>query len=156
MPKIVDFPILPHLKKYIYTFYRLDKSEPVPVNMRSSIGIAMKHILREKKKVNKKDIDRYSERVSFDLCDRLGRFQLKYSLVIQFNIEYDRVFKENLRQWVMAQFENGVNNRVAVMNFLKYYNIKEDEYSYESAYRDWLRFKRKEYDRKLTGETVIK
>lgn len=149
MPKEVDFPILPHLKKYIYQFYKIDKNMPVRVTVRSSLGIAMKHVLRERKKVNRKVLDRYTERITFSLSDSFANLELRSSFIIQFNVEYDRVFKENMRTWIMAQYDSGINNRLSIMNFLKFYNIKESEYSYDSAQRDWTRFKNQEYEREI-------
>lgn len=146
MSKEIEFPILPHLKKYIYKFYRLEVSTPVKVTMHSSLGIAMKHVLREKKKANKKDLDRYAERMLFILPSDMCTLEIRSSFVVNFNVHYDRIFKEQMRQWVQAQWEAGINNRVALQNFLAYYNIKDHEYSYDNAQRDWLRFKNKEYD----------
>lgn len=144
-PNLVTVSILPHLKKFIYKFYDLPKDQPVKVEMTSSMGIAMKFALRDKKKLHRNYSDKLNEEsIQFELCHRLKKLSLSPALIKSFNQHYHRIFKEQMRLWVMAQWEVGINNRQAIMSFLKYFNIKENEYSYESAQRDWLRFKNKE------------
>ncbi len=136
----------PHLKKFIYKFYDIHKDEPVRITMRSSMGIAMKHALKEKKKVHPKEIERMRAHMNVVISShRLADMELRLSILHNWNLEYDRIFKEHLCTWVKAQFNAGINNRQGILNFLAEYNIKESEYSYDNAQRHWLRFKNKEY-----------
>lgn len=146
MSKEVDLSILPHLKKFIYKFYDLPEGLPVEVNLKNGMGIAMKHVLREKKKLHKSYNERLSDSITFVISSDLAHLSLTPAFLLNFNLHFDRIFKEHLRQWVIAQWELGISNRQAIKNFLNCYKIKESEYSYDNAQRDWLRFKNKEYD----------
>ena len=140
MTKIVDFPIYPHLKKFILKFYDLREGEVVQVGMNNSIGIAMKHVIREKKPLQR-DIEKMTDRIQFELCTDIAHCEIRYSYIIAFNKSYNKVFKDHLILWIKAQAKAGINARQSVINFLKEYELDENEYSYDSAYRHWTRFK---------------
>lgn len=142
MKKVVDFPIYPHLKKFIINFYNYQKLDVIPVGMNSSIGIAMKHVIREKKPLQR-EIEKMTERIRFELCDEISNFEIRNSYVIAFNKAYNKMFKDQMMIWVNAQWKAGINNRQSIINFLQEFNIKESEYSYDSAYRHLTRVKEK-------------
>lgn len=139
--KEVSFPIYPHLKKFIYQFYSIPKDQMVRVTMRTSMGIAMKHLLREKKKANLKEVERYTDRLCLLLVGEFEDLECRPSFIANFNIHYDRIFKEKLCIWVIAQHEVAIPASRSIKNFLEHFNIKESEYSYETAQRHWLRFR---------------
>lgn len=144
--RLIDFPIFPHLKKFIYSFYDYPTSEPIEINMRMSLGIAMKHVLREKKKANLKNLERYEERIQLLIGGEFLDLELRPAYIVNFNMHYDRMFKEFMYTWIKAQELSGINNRQSIQAFLQRFNIKENEYSYDAAQRQWLRFKNKEYE----------
>ena len=143
--KSFTIPILPHLKKFILKFHRTN--EPLKVEATNSVGIVLQRVVTNKKKVNPKDIDRYTDRLRVDLNKVISNWECRPSYLIMFNVEYDRFFKECLFTWVLSQENMGINNSQAIKNFLEYYNIREDEYSWNTAFRAWTRWKNGEYSR---------
>jgi hypothetical protein len=146
MSREIEIPILPHLKKFINKFYQFN-GEPFEVTLDNPIGIAMKHVLKDRKKVDLKLVERCTTTARFQLASDFTKYELRMSFICQFNREFDRIFKNMMYLWIMAQFEVGINNRVAVKNFLRQFEISDNEYSYESAYRAWSRYKKDEYRR---------
>lgn len=145
--KTVEIAIFPHLKKFILKHYKIEPGEPVYVSMHNTLGITMKHVLKEKVKISNRHQNRLTEKITLELCKSLSGRELRRSYLLQFNIEYDRVFKDFYRVWVTGMTTEKVPESEAIKRFLEYYNIKETEYSYLSAQRDWSRFKNKEYER---------
>ncbi|GHE64852.1 hypothetical protein [Roseivirga thermotolerans] len=136
--KEVEIKLLPHLKKFIPKFYK--QSEPIKVDFNTSLGTAFHSVLR--KKFNyKKDRERYTSSLRFLLNQDLSKLSLEHQFLVQFNVEYDRIFKENLYSWVLGQSYLCTSDSQAVRNFLNYYNITEDDLKFESARTMYLRYK---------------
>lgn len=141
----VEIKVLPHLKKFILKFYK--QQQPVKVDFNTSMGMAFDSILR-KKAVYRKDRDRYTASLRFLLNDDLSKLSLQHSFLIQFNVVYDRIFKEQLYSWVMGQAYLAASDSQAVRNFLAYYSISESELSFDTARTIYLRYKTDYFERK--------
>lgn len=143
--KEVEIKLLPHLKKFILKFYK--QSEPVRVDFDMSIASVFDSVLR-RKNIYRKDRDRYTAPLRFLLNKRLSELSLEHKYLVQFNVEFDRIFKDNLNQWVLAQANVGVSDSQAVRDFLDYYNIREDELSFDTARSMHRRYKTDYFRRK--------
>ncbi|MCO6367837.1 hypothetical protein GBO34_00730 [Roseivirga pacifica] len=139
--KEVEIKVLPHLKKFIPKFFK--QQEPVKVDFNTSMGTAFNSVLRKKSNY-RKDRDRYTSSMRFLLNDDLSKLSLQHQYLVQFNVEFDRIFKESMYSWVLAQSNLCASDSQAVRNFLEYYNINEGELSFDSAYTMYNRYK-KEY-----------
>jgi len=56
---------------------------------------------------------------------------------------------------MIAQYEAGIPSYQGIKNFLDHYGILEEEYSYDTGYRAWLRFKNDEHDRLKKKKVAI-
>lgn len=136
--KEVQISVLPHLRKFILKFHK--QQEPVKVDFNSSLGVAFNSVLR-KKNSYRKDRERYTSKLRFLLNDDLSKLSLHWAYLHQFNVEYDRIFKEQLYMWVMAQASLMVSDSEAIRNFLAYYDISEGDLSFDSARTMYNRYK---------------
>lgn len=56
-------------------------------------------------------------------------------------------FREKLNIYVLGQSRAGVPSRAAIRDFLEEYDILDEEIKLDSCYKDWSRFKAKNYQR---------
>ncbi len=147
-------PIAPYLKKFLLNRYRLQ--EPVKIVENSPLGICiMKAILdqRSSRFKNKSTFEDYTDRLriilSSDMIDRANHTER----IIIFNIDFATLFRESLITWFEAKKSAGSTTTDAVKSFLNFYKIEEEEYSYDAAVRNCIRFQ----DRKqITGSEIRK
>lgn len=136
--------IKPHLKKFLLKYF--NHPEPIPilsnnVHAKVFIAVAMVHPDVTQNFKNKE----YSESLSFKLNYDLIRYRPKPTQLHKVNIYFDKLFKEIMYQWaISAQCSDNFASG-GIRNFLKYYNIREDEYSWDVAWRAWQRYKNQEY-----------
>lgn len=56
-------------------------------------------------------------------------------------------FREKMKAYVLGQSRAGVPARSAIRDFLEEYDILDEEIKLDSCYKDWSRFKAKNYRR---------
>ncbi len=144
MGKVINIPIAPHLKKIIINLHQ-DK-EPLKAEIDNQLGAVINQVITDRMK-SRISPDSYSEVLQVDLCADLGRRSPRIAKLILINHFYSKYFKFLMMNWVQAQYAAGIPAYQAVKNFLEFYNIQEEEYSYETGYRAWLRYKNQEYSR---------
>lgn len=154
MNRVVRVPIAPHLKKFILKQYKYE--EPVPVQLKTLLGQQVYSLLRDKTR-QKTNYDKYTEELQLELSDMLSDFEYRLSKVVLLNVYFEKIFKSTMYTWILAQDMEGRPPYHGVRSFLKFYNITEEEYSSESAYRAWLRYKNNEYKkhRESRNKTAI-
>lgn len=140
--KEVIFPILPHLKKFIIKFYKLEKA-PYYIDLHSPVGLVISNVLRSKQltcRLSAKDKEKYTAHFHCILSKRMSELEIRTSYLIRFNMEFKQIFRDQLCNWVMAQSQVNIPYYKSVELFLVYYDIKESEYSYDAALRMWNRY----------------
>lgn len=145
--RIVTIRTYPHIKKFIEKFYRTDEEGTVRIDSHTMAGVLIGITLDNKHKIAATKVERMSVEMSLSLNTKNSRKSLTNPVLLQFNIEFDKLFKEQLYNWVIAQSKVGVPVSDAIRNFMKEYKIYEGEYSYDNAYRAWIRYKNDEYNR---------
>lgn len=69
------------------------------------------------------------------------------SQLVQINSLLDEMFQEGLILWIFAQGYAGVNPHNSCKSFLSFFNIDENEYTYDAAHKAWLRYRSSKKDR---------
>jgi len=142
MGKIVHIPVLPHVKKIILNHYKF--TEPVKADLSNVIGLQLYALVKEKSR-RRNGHNSYRDILKVDLCHEIEKREIRMGSLILINHYFDKHFKYLMFNWIQAQYEAGISAYQAVKNFLNFYQIDENEYSYESGYRAWLRYKNDEY-----------
>ncbi len=136
--------IKPHLKKFLLKYF--NTSEPIPIlsnNVHAKVFIAVAVVHPDAyQKFTKEE---YNESIKFKLNYDLGRARPKPRELQKMNIYFDKLFKEMLYQWALSSLCAGDFASTGIRNFLSYYNISEDEYSWSVAHRAWQRYHKREY-----------
>lgn len=142
MGKVISIPIAPHLKKVILSLHQ--EKEPLKAELNNQLGALINQVNKDRMK-SKIPPDTYSDMLQVNLCVELGRRSPRIAKLILINHFYQKYFKYLMINWVQAQYRAGIPAYQAVKNFLEFYGIQEEEYSYETGYRAWLRYKNREY-----------
>jgi hypothetical protein len=140
--KSFKIEIFPHLKKFIQKNYHHDTSQPIYVDEHSTFGKLITLALRDSR--SWKEFDSYHEERKMDTITIVLTLQQSYLSARQYrlrrlNIDLDKLFKENLVQWIRSQMALGSNASAACRSFLAFYDLSESEFSQENAYKVWQR-----------------
>lgn len=146
-------PLLPHLKKFIMGQLYKGLSEPIKVEEDSPLGRSIMSILIDGRAVTtsaaKHFKDReYSATFRITLSAAMAERSPRVSKLARLNLEFNEIFLQALYVWVKAENRNGVSAYVAVENFLLEYDIEENEYTKDAAYKAWQRYKSAGYKKK--------
>lgn len=135
--------VFPHLKKFIAKTYgagviRTDES--------TVLGRLVTAALRDnriRKDFNHLDWHmKTTAQITIQLTTEQAGLSPRTSKLGRLNLDMDRVFKESLSGWILAQKEAGVMAYTACKSFLQFYGIDDSEYSLDAAYKYWQRAKR--------------
>jgi hypothetical protein len=145
---VVVIPIKPYLKSFIYKLYRQKPDHPIKVEEddASELGHHLYNVIIDKR-VLSKGHDVFSDSLQVILPKRMKERSPRLNKLVRINLVYDKTFKRSLYLWVEAQCSMGIPAYRSVERFLRHFNISEAEYSKESAYRAFQRYKNKEYHR---------
>ena len=144
MSKIVKIPFLPHIKKFILVHYKVEEPLPVPAKLNNLLGKIINAVLIGEKEVQKAN-DRCTTHLTMEFGKRLAERELRISKLMLLNRYFDKMFKDHMVQWILAQTDLGITEMEAIRRFLNFYKITEDEYSLLIAHRQWMRHKNGEY-----------
>ena len=137
---VVRIPVKPHLKKFIIKRYR--QKEPLNITERSLLGRNIMKVLQETRKHKFENVlYQYTERLQVVLTADMRERSPRLARLVYVNNEIEKEFKEALFIWIEAQMEMACHAKEACQNFLDYYGIDDQEYSYDAAYKAWQRFK---------------
>jgi hypothetical protein len=138
--------VKPHLKKFLPKYF--NTKEPIKIdstNVHGKVFVAVSVVQQDT--LSKFSDQSYSDRLVFDLSHELQRIRPKKRDIQKINIYFDKLFKEIMYQWALASLMSGTYASEGLKNFLDYYRISEDDYSWNSAHRAWMRYYRKEYEK---------
>jgi hypothetical protein len=96
---------------------------------------------RSRSEYNDQHRDRLTESITFVLTAEQAKLGPRVSKLMRLNNDVDRLFKDHLIEWILAKRDDGISVHPACKMFLKRYNIDENEYSLDAAYRFWQRVK---------------
>lgn len=142
---IVEIPVYPHIKKLLY-YNVLDPKAPLRAEFHNRLGLTIRAILHSKAEKSQAN-DRMTETIQVEVNDWLSKMDHRVKKLVKINDYFDKDFKEIMFHSVRDQYHAGIPALQAVKIFLKRLEITEDEYSYETAYRCWLREKNFEYEK---------
>ena len=137
--------VKPHLKKFLPKY--LNTIEPIKIDSTNVhgkvfIAVSMTHPDVAIKFTEKE----YPCPLSFSMNKDLIRIRPKKKDIQKINVYFDKLFKEIMFQWALSAIYSGGFASEGIRNFLKYYRISEDDYSWPNAHRAWMRYSRREYE----------
>lgn len=155
MGNIVTIPVLARVKKLILKQH--NQAEPVKAEMSNQLGIIIYSVVKDRYKQRSSLLfpESLSEKINVELCYKISSREHRLGKLILINEFYDKYFKQLMFTWITAQLSAGVPALQGIKNFLNHYHIEEEEYSYQSGYRAWLRYKNEEYTPTIKNKRVI-
>ena len=139
----ISISIKPHLKKFILKY--LNTAEPVKLDGTHVLGkifIAVNAVHHDSHAMKFAEKE-YSETITFAFSYDMKR--PKKRDLNKVNRYFDMLFKEMMFQWALSELASGGTASDGLRNFLRYYNISEDDYAWLNAHRAWMRYNKREY-----------
>ncbi|WP_286432595.1 hypothetical protein [Myroides odoratimimus] len=136
----IIIPVPTYLKKYLCVKYGNIKH----VSKRTSLGIYLLDLLETD--FNPKEIlpttgdDAYILDLSEFYANTLG-VSLNVAKINNISNYLDKIFREHLFEFILIHKERTGRELPAIREFLEYYSITENDFKYETLYRDYKRFK---------------
>ena len=135
-------PVFPHVKKFILKNYC--NPEPVKVEEYTTIGKMVTLALRDNRKhaeFNDQYRDRLTATISIHLTTEQSKMGPRLGKLMRLNIHIDGIFKEHMLTWISALKTDGIPAYTACKMFLDYYQLDENEYGLNTAYKYYQRAK---------------
>lgn len=142
---VIEIPVYPHVKKLL-EYKQLNRDEPLKADFTNRLGLTIRAILLSRAEITQPN-ERMTETIQVELNDYTGKCDHRLKRLVKINDYFDKDFKEIMVHSVEDQMAAGIPALRAVKNFLRRLDVTEKEYSYETAYREWLRKKNFEYQR---------
>ena len=149
--KRLDFPLRPHLLKYLQVHLKLAPSLADPhqlddyvLSRADRFGFALNQLLRKpvKSARHEASIEDCTARLGVNLRNfnapyyELTQGRLVAYAVFQFNEFVDELFREELYWWVGQTCERRGTIKDAIRSFMALYEVTEDDIAYETLRRD--------------------
>ena len=143
MSTVITINVRPLVKKVILKSEAT--KEPISVQLNTFLGrLIHASVGKDTKKSKPADYDDYSETLTLELPTSITDYsynRVKLSLV---NETYYHKFKSDMFLFITAQRSAGLSIQNSIDNFLRYYNVKEEEYTPETVRREWNRYCQKQ------------
>ncbi|TPG72000.1 hypothetical protein [Hymenobacter nivis] len=146
--KRIDFPIKPHLLKYLQVHLKLAtvaefpvfKAEDYLLSKSNRFGFALNQLLRKPAKSARHEgsLEGCTARLGVDLRNFNAAYydllqgKLSAYVVFQFNDFVDDIFKAELYWWVAQHVERRSTIKDAIRSFMVFYDVSEDDLAYET------------------------
>jgi len=135
--------VFPHLKKFIAKTYGAGVIRTDESTVFGRLVTAALRDNRIRKDFNHLDWHmKTTAQISIQLTTEQSGLGPKLGKLGRLNLDMDRVFKESLSGWILAQKQAGVMAYTACKAFLEFYGIDDSEYSLDAAYKHWQRSKK--------------
>lgn len=138
---VLDIPMKPHLVKFLQKLF----GSKMRVTRTSWFGLDLVKILSkdyQKKPQFPKSMSRFRCVIPKTLCDTFGHFP-EYDQFPVLENKLNKIFTQNMIEHIelcKRQYDfDGLNS---IMAFFDYYGITEDDYKLETAYRQYMRYKK--------------
>jgi hypothetical protein len=149
--KRIDFPVRPHLLKYLQVHLRLapnpetsNQLEDYVLSKADRFGFALNQLLRKPVKSARHEAS--TEGCTAGLGVNLRNFNAPYYdltqgklsayAVFQFNELVEELFRQELYWWVKQTLERRGTMKDAIRSFMVLYDVGEDDIAYETLRRD--------------------
>lgn len=137
----------PHLIKYIAGTF---PDQKVIVRKTNEFGIFVLAMLEDRPAEPLKPRTREPQpnELVLQICDTYTRESSTGKYLSHYAIDHirrklNKMFRTELREYVRRQhLETGIEEKYALRNFFRHYKITEDDFSEESMYRDYTRWKK--------------
>lgn len=136
MPKALDFPVKPHVQKYLNSHLGRD---PYVLSTSDRFGKMLFHLLRRQLKGTLYHVgnrENCTQRFSLDLrnfpAHQYGLTQLTDYSIYHFNDFVDDTMKEELYTWVGNFVNNQVTIKEVIVDFMAAYDLREEDMQYET------------------------
>lgn len=114
--------------------------EPILVRLDSVLGrVVHSSVGKGKSNLSQKELDKYNDSLEIALPESIKTYTYNRVKLSLLNGLYYQIFKDDMFLYIKAQREAGLNIREAIENFLKHYGVEENEYTPETARREWNR-----------------
>ena len=145
--KRIDFPVKPHLLKYLQVHLKLQRRQDEPLRLEDYVlsktnrfGFALNQLLRKPAKSarHESSIEDCTAVLGVDLRNfnfpyyDLLQGKLSAYCVFQFNDFVDDIFQAELYWWVGQQHERRSTIKDAIRSFMVFYDVSEDDLAYET------------------------
>jgi hypothetical protein len=171
--KRIDFPIRPHLLKYLQVHLHLAQVQELPfkasdytLSSEGRFGFPLTLLLQKPAKSARYEgsIDDCTAALGVDLRNFKGAYahllkgELTSWAIFQFNEFVEGWFRKELYWWVNQHRERRATNKEAIYSFMAFYAVNEDDVAYETLKKDVQRngqgptkLKKKEKEKKISG-----
>jgi hypothetical protein len=149
--KRLDFPVRPHLLKYLQVHLKLVASaadaarlDDYVLSKSGRFGFALNQLLRKpvKSARHEASIDDCTAQLGINLRNfnapyyDLTQGRLSPWVVFQFNDFVEENFRDELYWWVRQHRERRATIKDAIRSFLAFYEVSEDDVAYETLRKD--------------------
>ncbi|MGI4866144.1 MAG: hypothetical protein ACRYFZ_19625 [Janthinobacterium lividum] len=171
--KRLDFPIRPHLLKYLQVHLHLARVQELPflasdytLSSEGRFGLPLTLLLQKPAKSARYEgsIADCTAALGVDLRNFKGAYahllkgQLTPWVVFQFNEFVEGWFRKELYWWVNEHRQRRATNKDAIYSFMAFYQVTEDDVAFETLKKDVQRNgkvptnrKKKENEKKIIG-----
>lgn len=149
MQKHFRVPVLPYLKKYLEKHVFCGQTAPYKLEEDTLIGKQFMSLIidaRKKDMMGDKKIEMTAV-IEVELSKMMAERSPSIRKLIPISFYLDKLFKDHLIVWIKSAEHYGIRPSPASKDFLAHFGIQESEYTYDAAYRHWLRYKNNEYNR---------
>ncbi|MGI4833304.1 MAG: hypothetical protein ACRYFK_07565 [Janthinobacterium lividum] len=149
--KRLDFPVRPHLLKYLEVHLKLARLVEAPLQLEDYVlsktnrfGFALNQLLRKPAKSARHEgsIDDCTVSLGLNLRNfnapyyDLTQGKLSPYVVFQFNEFVDDNFREELYWWVAQHREKRATIKDGILSFMAFYGVTENDLAYETLRKD--------------------
>lgn len=149
--KRLDFPLRPHLLKYLQVHLKLTASSADPLRLEDYVlskagrfGFALNQLLRKPTKSARHEgsVEDCTSQLGINLRNfnapyyELTQGKLSPWVVFQFNEFVEDYFRAELHWWVRQHRERRATIKDAIRSFMAFYDVGEDDVAYETLRKD--------------------
>lgn len=149
--KRIDFPVRPHLLKYLQVHLQLLRIQELPflasdyaLSSEGRFGMPLTLLLQKPAKSARHDgsIDDCTAMFGVDLRNFKGAYkyllegQLSPWVIFQFNDFVEDYFRDELYWWVTRHRERRATIKDAIYSFMAFYDVTEDDVAFETLRKD--------------------
>ncbi|OUJ68611.1 hypothetical protein [Hymenobacter crusticola] len=136
MLKTLDFPVKPHVAKYLLTHLGVN---PYVLSNSDRFGKMLFHLLRRQLKgrlFHATSREECTAVLQLDMCNfpvhQYGLTELTNYTVYQFNDFVDELLKEELYIWIRKFVNRTTTRRDVIVDFMAAYDLREEDIQYET------------------------
>ena len=159
---IVEIPCQIYIKKFLVKVY---DSEPIKLSKKEHLGFLIYNILEKVPFDYKpKKVSLLESSIKFNLMkdNNLDRRNLYISddCLCKFNNIFAGMFRDSFRFWVQEREWMGLANYSAIQEFMKLFDLEEEDINMETLIKDYSRYKKNRYNKKrkfimITSRNII-